>query len=518
MDKKVNPLHTKYGTAQSWYTTNVTTRESLEGEWRDCSQLTLPYVFPVEDQDESAVLPSPYNSVGASGVNTLASKLLLALIPPTGVFFRLLPDKKVVEDVDPKEMKRLDGELAQVEKDVVEYINQKAMRVPIYEAIKLVVITGNAMLYKVPNGSFKVFSPYQYVVQRDYVGNVLTSCIKEKMDKKALPTKVLEQLKTAEGDTPTTEKSTEAETVDVYTMIVRENMNSYKVWQEINGLIIEGTEKKYTEEKLPYIILRWSTVNNENYGRGLVSQYLGDLRSLEGLTQTIVEGAGVAAMHLFGLRPGSTLKVEDLNNAGNGEFVLGDLEREISTLQVNKGADLQVPMNLIAQLEQRLAKAFMLMGGQIRDSERTTATEVRATAAELEATLGGVFSVLAAEFQAPMIRLILQELEPDVLKFTVPSVTTGISAISRERDFTNLNTMLQSIAQLGPDVIAQYLDIPAYLTQVATSLGMDANQIVKSPERIQQEQQAQQQAMMAEQQQQVEGQMAIDNNKQQGEV
>ena len=86
---------------------------------------------------------------------------------------------------------------------------------------------------------------------------------------------------------------------------------------------------------MSYITLRWTTVNNEAYGRGLVSQYLGDLRSLEGLTQTIVEGAGISAMHLFGLRPGSTLKIEDLNNAQNGEFVLGDLEREVSTLQVN---------------------------------------------------------------------------------------------------------------------------------------------------------------------------------------
>jgi len=520
MAEQVNPLHEKYGTAKSWYTTNEIVRSSLEQEWRDSAQLTLPYVFPIsDDQDESASMPSPYNSVGASGVNTLASKLLLALLPPTGVFFRLLPDKKVVADAPEGQLKQLDVELAQVEKDVVEYINQKAMRVPVYEAIKLLIITGNAMLYKVPNGSFKVFSPYQYVVQRDYVGNVLTACIKEKMDIKALPEKVQTELQDAADSTPTEDSGgtvQEIVQVDVYTMIVRESLNKYKVWQEINGIVIAGTEKSYTEDKLPYITLRWTTVNNESYGRGLVSQYLGDLRSLEGLTQTIVEGAGIAAMHLFGLKPGSTLQVEDLNNAQNGEFVLGDLEREVSVLQVNKGADLSVPLNLITQLEQRLGKAFMLMSGQIRDSERTTATEVRATAAELEATLGGVFSVLAAEFQTPVITLILQELQPEVLKFTIPSVTTGISAISRERDYTNLNTMLQSIAQLGPEVIATYLNVPAYLGQIATSLGMNPDDIVKTQEQIQKEQQAQQLAAQAQQEQQVAGQMQIDQNKKEG--
>jgi len=518
-NKEQELLHTKYGRASSWYSNNETVRSSLEQEWKDSAQLTLPYVFPEEDQDEASILPSPFNSVGAAGVNTLASKLLLALLPPTGVFFRLLPDKKVVEDASPEELKALDAELVQVEKDVIEYINQKAMRVPVYEAIKLLIITGNAMLYKVPNGSFKVFSPYQYVVQRDYVGSVLTACIKERMAITTLPEKVQKQLEESEEVEPgaTVTSNTDIKQVNVYTMILREGPDKYKVFQEINGMIIEGTVKTYTKEKLPYIVLRWTTVNNESYGRGLVSQYLGDLRSLEGLTQTIVEGAGISAMHLFGLRPGSQLKVEDLNNAYNGEFVMGDLEREVSVLQVNKGNDLQVPLNMIAQLEQRLGKAFMLMSGQIRDSERTTATEVRATAAELEATLGGVFSVLAAEFQTPVITLILQELQPEALKIAIPSVTTGISAISREKDYTNLNTMLQSIAQLGPEVIAQYLNVPAYLSSIATSLGMDATEIVKSPEQIQQEQQAQQEAMQQQQQQQVQGQMAVDSNKQQGE-
>ena len=513
---KKKTLHEEYGKAVDWYRNNETERSSLEQEWRDSAQLTIPYIFPNEDQDEGAILPTPYNSVGTAAVNTLASKLLLALLPPTGVFFRLLPDREVVKDVPPDKMKQLDSQLAQVENQVVEYINQKALRVPVYEAIKLLIVTGNAMMYKVPNGSIKVFSPYQYVVQRDYVGNVLTQCIQEKMAYETLPEKVKKQL--AESDENTTlddapRTSTDIKQVAVYTMIVRETANKYKVWQEINNVIIEGTEKSYTEEKLPYITLRWTTVNNEDYGRGLVSQYLGDFRSLEGLTQTIVEGAGISAMHLFGLRPGSTLKVEDLNNADNGEFVLGDLEKEVSVLQVNKGSDLQVPMNLMQQLESRIANAFLMLNGQVRDSERTTATEVRATAAELEATLGGVFSVLAAEFQTPIITLILNEINPEVLKFTVPSITTGVSAISRERDFTNLNTMLQSIAQLGPEVIAQYLNVPAYLGQVATSLGMDPTAIVKTPEQMQQEQQAQQQAMQQQEQQQVAGQMAVDTNK-----
>ena len=138
-----------------------------------------------------------------------------------------------------------------------------------------------------------------------------------------------------------------------------------------------------------------------------------------------------------------------------------------------------------------------------------TATEVRATVAELEATLGGIFSVLATEFQKPLVTLLLHELVPDVLKITTPSITTGIGAISRERDFQNLNTMLQSTAQLGPEVLMKYMKIEAYLAKVATALGMEPDEIIKTPQQIQQEEQAMQQM----QQQQFEQQAALEGVK-----
>ena len=516
MNKKKQTILEEYGSAKSWYSQNLSDRESLEQEWKDAAQLTLPYIFPEENQSESAQMITPYNSIGPSGVNTLTAKLGLALIPPT-VFFRLLPDDESVKDLKDEDIKKLDIELAQVERDTIEYINQKKLRVPTTEALKLLVVTGNAMMFKIKGGGMKVFSPYQYLVQRDYEGNVLTACIKEKIGYAILPKAVQNEI---EEDSNKTEEDATKELgsnkeVFVYTMIVRTDAHNYKVWQEIDGVIIEKSIKSYTEETLPYIILRWTTVNNENYGRGIVSQYLGDLRSLEGLTQTVVDGVATNAMTIYGVKSGSTLRIDDLNNAKNGQFVLGDLARDVTVLNANKAGDLGQAMQLMQIIEQRLSRAFMMIGGQIRDSERTTATEVRATAAELEATLGGVYSVLAADFQTPLIKLILQELSPAVLKFTTPSVTTGISAISRERDFQNLSVMSNTIAQLGPDMIGQYLNVDAYFSQVATSLGIDPSSIVKTREQQAAEQEQAMQAQQMQQVQEAQGKMAIDNNKEQ---
>jgi hypothetical protein len=491
-----------YGTAkQTFYRLDD---DRSKDTWEDASELTLPYLMPPEGTEDTSILATPYNSIGPSSVNTLASKLLLALIPTSGSFFRLMPDSDKLVGLNEEQLIQLDNELSKVEQDILEYINIKALRVQIFEALKYLIVTGNVAMYKIPKGSYKIFNPRQYVVERDYAGNIIRMAIKERISKHVLPEDILELIGNDENDLQmlTTSSTKEVDEVDIYTMIVRTGKNKIEVWQEITDKVLPGTEKSYTNETNPYIVLRWTQSPNDDYGRGHVEQYLGDFRSLEGLTQTIVQGAGIQARHLFGLRPGSTLKLEDLNNAENGDFVMGDLEREVSTLQINKTADLQVPMQLMQQLEMRISKAFLSLSGQIRDSERTTATEVRATIAELEATLGGVFSVLAADFQTPMVTQILKELNPKALDITTISVTTGVSAISREKDFQNLNVLLQSMAQLGPEVLVKYLDVSKYLSKVAASLGMDPSEIVKSQEQIQQEeqqQQQQQQQMMAAQ-------------------
>jgi hypothetical protein len=279
--------------------------------------------------------------------------------------------------------------------------------------------------------------------------------------------------------------------------------DKYVTYQEVTGEIIPGTYKTYKEDTLPYIPLRWTASSEDYYGRGIVEQYLGDLRRLEGLSQLIVEGAGVQAKTIYGLRPGAQVKIDDLNNAYNGDVILGNLETDVTTWRTDKSSDFNIPLQVMQQLEGRVSRAFMMLSGQVRDSERTTATEVRATAAELEATLGGTFSVLAAELQLPLIRLIMGEINKGANKLVSPTIVTGTSAISREKDLNNLQTMLQVMASLGEQTIAEYLDVEGYLRSVSIALGFDPSAMVKDSEQRQaeQEQRAQMEQQVAQPQQ-----------------
>ena len=68
---------------------------------RDAAALTIPSLLPEEGHTENSVLPQPYQSLGARGVNNLSSKLLLALLPPSTSFFRLTMDPTSVRRWEP---------------------------------------------------------------------------------------------------------------------------------------------------------------------------------------------------------------------------------------------------------------------------------------------------------------------------------------------------------------------------------------------------------------------------------
>lgn len=486
-DLSADKLQETFGELSNVYARLEKTRKQKESIWKDCASLTLPYLFPSESLSEGTVLPTPYNSIGANAVNTLSSKLLIALLPPTGQFFRLIPYKEAIEGMSQEQLQQADSELAKLEKDISNLIAIQGLRVPIFEAIKMLVTIGNCMLYKVPNNSFKVFSPYQYVINRDFIGKPMTMCIKEKIDKKLLPEDFQKQINAKE-------EYQEDEDIDIYTGIFRVNQDDWIAYQEVDSTVLEKTIVKYKSDTLPYMPLRWTSILNEDYGRGLVEQYIGDLRTLEGLSQVILEGSATMAKVVFGRKPASTVKIDDIVKAKNGGIVEGDLEKDISVLRVDKTGDFQIPYQLMQSIEQRIGRAFLMVGGAIRDSERTTSTEVRATTAELEATLGGVYSVMAQEMQLPLIKILLQEINPKALKVTVPSITVGANAISRERDLQNLTYMLQSLGQLGPEILGKYLKIDGYITEIANSLGIDPYKIVRSPEEIAQIEQQQMQA------------------------
>ena len=153
------------------------------------------------------------------------------------------------------------------------------------------------------------------------------------------------------------------------------------------------------------------------------------------------------------------------------------------------------------QLEKRLSEAFLILN--VRQSERTTAEEVRMTQLELEQQLGGLFGLLTTEFLVPYLNRILNVFQktgeiPRIPKGLVkPTIVAGINALVRGQDVQSLGQFLQTIAQtMGPEAIAQYINPDEVIKRLAAAQGIDVLNLVKSVQDRQAEQQQAQQAQM----------------------
>ena len=481
-------------------------RSQFLEEARQASELTLPYLIQGHEEHISGMkrLKTPYQSVGAKACVTLASKLMLALLPVQTSFFKLqLDESQLGQNFAPEMKSELDLAFAKVERIILESISASDDRVAVHQALLHLVVAGNALVFMSKYG-LKVYPLNRYVVDRDGNGQVIEIVTKERVAKDLIETQLpKEQLEPNRVD----DDGVYDDDVDVYTHIKRDN-NRFIWHQEVNGKVVKGSQGKAPIDVNPWIPLRFNTVDGEAYGRGRVGQFIGDLKSLEGLSQALVEGSAAAAKVVFTVSPSSTTKPSTLAAAGNGAIIQGRPD-DIGVIQVGKTADFRTAYEMVGTLSQRISDAFLILN--IRQSERTTAEEVRMTQMELEQQLGGLFSLLTVDFLVPYLNKKLSDAQrngdiPKIPKKIVkPTIIAGINALGRGQDRESLGQFLTILAQtLGPEAISNFINTDEVIKRLAAAQGIDILNLVRSMQEVQQEQAALQQQDMQMQAAQME--------------
>ena len=479
----------------------------------ECSRLTLPYLVQedLSSRPEHQKLHTPWQSVGSKSVVNLAAKLMLALLPPQTSFFKfqIRDDKLGVEF--PREVKsELDLSFAKMERMTMDYINASTDRVVVHQALKHLIVSGNALIFMGKDG-LKNYPLNRFVVNRDGNGNVCEIVTKELISRKMLDVDLPESLPNSPGDDGYSTGSKDQD-VEVYTYVRLDN-NGRWVWhQEAFDKILPNSRSTAPKNTSPWLVLRFNTVDGEDYGRGRVEEFLGDIRSLEGLSQALVEGSAAAAKVVFLVSPSSTTKPKTIADAGNGAIVQGRPD-DVGVIQVGKTADFRTAAEQMQNLERRINEAFLVL--QVRQSERTTAEEVRLTQMELEQQLGGLFSLLTVEFLIPYLNRTLHILQrnkdlPKIPKDVVrPQIIAGVNALGRGQDQQTLVQFAQTLAStMGPEIMAKFLDPGEYVKRLAAASGIDVLNLVKTPETMAQEKQQQMQQMQQQELLKQAGQLA----------
>lgn len=496
-------------TAAARYQRLVTSRDAYLQRARDCSKVTIPTLIPDAGEKDRGTLKTPYQSLGARGVNYLASKLLITLFPPNSAFFKLEIDDLVLRATEggPEIKAEFDSALVNVEHAVMTAMETANGRASMHEAFKHLLVGGNVLLYVAEEG-FRVIHLNRYALCRDPMGHVIEIVVEEEVYPEVLPADFLEA---AGADDDDSEGYSSQKTLKLYTHVEYEN-DKVHWYQEANGKEIPGTHGMCDTDVSPWIPLRFNRVDGEEYGRGYVEEYYGDLLALEALYQAVLEGSAAAAKILFLVNPNGTTRPRTLANAANGSIIQGNAA-DVTVIQSQKAQDLSIANSVIDRIEGRLQFAFLLNTAIQRPGERVTAQEIRYMSQELEAGIGGLYSILTQELQLPLVRRLMHVMRKqrklpafpkgDGGKALVnPKPVTGLEAIGRGDDRNKLVDFITTVGQvLGPDVLQKYINVDEALRRLANSESIDTTNLVKTKEQLDGEAAAANEQMVQQQQQ-----------------
>lgn len=483
---------------------------------KEACKYTIPSLITDDNQKNTAVLTykTPNQSVGADGINNLASKMVLTLLPPNQTFFRFEADPISIKEMaeingqDPKEYEsEINRGLALTEDLLLKYQQQKNDRVCAGEMFKHIFVAGNVFGVFTGKDGLKYYPLSRYVVKRDYIGNVLKAITEETIGYGALPDNVKEvirqQIFEKEGQDTNNTRLDEKE-FTLYTGFYRYK-NKWIVFQQVENVLITETIGYYPIEISPFMALRYTRVDGESYGRGLIEEYIGDLSYLDCLSLAIKQSALAGSKVIMLVNPTGITKIKEVVGTPNGGACSGRAD-DIQFLQVGKYNDLAVANEQADKLEKRLNRIFVMKAAIQREAERVTAEEIRIMANELDETLGNQYSIMCKEFQEAYTKITFYHLRkekatklPDLIrdKRYKLTITTGLEALGRNSDLTKLTTFLQVMGQIAPCANGLGMKVETIAKAVAASMNIDVDGYFYSEEEKQQmQQQAQQNALL----------------------
>lgn len=473
---------------------------------RYCASLTVPTLLPPLGWTEESQLPQPFSSVAARGVTSMASRMLSALLPLNDTpFFKFAMKNGSQPEAEIREY------LENLNYQVYNKLSAKNLRDTLYQVLQHLIVVGDVLLIMEDDFTFRTARLDQYVCRRDVQGDV-----KELIYLEFQAAKNQESAdELFSGDAGALERNGYR---TVYCRLTKEE-NIWKMRKEDNeGTLIQEGEYIHS----PFIVLRWTSIAGENYGRSHCEDIIGDIKTLEAFTEGLIQGIAAGSTFWVGVDPAGITEINDIAGAANGA-IIGARQQDIFTISPSGTMTPQINSTQtgVAQMRQALGQAFLMDSASMPKGERVTATAVRMIGQELEHVLGGAFSSIARSLMKPIISrsiflmIASSEIDPRMAEeFTsegdlIIEIITGLQALSRDSDLQRLMQMGEMVRNL-PEQAASMFKWDEYGRALITSLGFNpenwvkSEDIVKEKERQQAEHatqmqgQAQQQAMIGQ--------------------
>lgn len=460
--------------------------------------VTIPKVcLPDGINQESESIQHDWQSVGAMAVNHLLNKLMLAMFSPSRPFFRLDPSKELAEQLAAKNIteEQLRESLVGGEQRAIRVLDQKAIRPKLYETLRHLIITGNAVLDLTNKDAPRVIGIKRYVAKRSVSGRLVEFLIHERI--------LFDELEDdAKAAVPPKAPDTEVDFIRWFKW--NGTTNKWRMTQHVSQHDLpEDFAHEWAEDEFPVHVLVWDLADEHNYGTGLVEDYAGDFGTLSTLSEAEVKAALLASDYRWLANPSGMTDINDFKNSTTGDVLAGKKE-DLSLVSLVGSSTLEMVGKSAEKYIRRIGSAFLLGSAVTRDAERVTAEEIRMQANELETALGGVYSRLAVDLQLPLVKWLLKAIDVSIKGTKLePTIVTGLAALSRTADASQLTLFLQDLAAVAtlPPQALMRLNWENVMGSLAAARGVQPSKYVRPEQQVQQEIKQQQDAQAQREQQ-----------------
>jgi hypothetical protein len=482
-------------TGQSIWDSMTVNRETMMSRKERLAEVTIPSSLP--DKNYSVLNESLTNgstSLGAQGAINIVNKLMLAMFAPGVSFMRLelasAEKAKFMEQLQLPDDSMLTNVLAEGEREALRVLEASGSRPALYEGLAALVCVGDVLMDLSDKDLISFISLRDYAVERNRKGQVLRLVFREITRVQDLEAEAEAEYRRA---VPTCKPR---DSVTVYTT-VRFTRGMYRSTVYVEDVCLSTRHSgKWKPENLPWRALSWRLPLGQDYGVSLAEDYSNDLGNHDIVSEAMADGAVLAAQFRWACNPNGITQPEDITGGKNGDVIPAD-PKDLGLIFANLGNQLATIMSVEEVYSRRIGRGFLMNSAVTRDSERTTAEEVRIQAIELEQSLGGVYSRLAIDMQAPIARWQLRAANINIRGTKIqPTIITGLDALSRSAELQRMMGFLGDVSSLAeiPAETREMLNEEPIISDMAAGRGVNRTKYVATVEEINQRRQQREQA------------------------
>jgi len=476
------------------------------------SRWTVAAIMPADGGEKVEQIHGNVH-VGASLVNHLANKIVDVLFPVSRPFFtvamtpeaQLKLEQELGDDQASVLQEQVRDATAKLERVAMRGLKLTAYRPTAILAAKHLIVTGNALLRRMPSGERVLYPVNRYGVRRDILGKEIEVVLSDKKVFSTFSDEMQKMILAVHGGTKQTDM------IQLLTHYKRDGKR-WAIRQEAEGVGIGHTVYQ-NDKDYDLLILDWTLHPGENYGRGLVEDHASTFHNIDVTNEAVIDLMAIIADVKFFVRPGSPLShdLAALNAAPRGTYWPGNAE-DISIPEMRARGDLSTMIEVVSRWENELSQAFLK--STVRDAERVTAVEIRMVANELESAFGGLYSQLAMSWQQKEADYAISKVDFDKEVGTIGNafevvVTTGLESLSREGQIDNLRLAIGDLQMMEavPEDMRGSINPLRFAKFVFTNRSVDLKAFLYSQEEMQANQE--QQMQMAGRQEAQAGQQEV---------